>query len=97
MALKGNSRGLLAKAVAYIRTSSAANIGADKDSDKRQRQAIAAFAQRSGLEFVGEFNGDGLHGRLWGCTRGYGGILKFLRFGALNLFSTDDSDTRGWS
>jgi hypothetical protein len=64
-------------------------IGADKDSDKRQRQAIAAFAQRSGLELVWEFNGDGLHGRLWGVARKVmGGILKFLRFGALNLFST---------
>jgi hypothetical protein len=73
MALKGDSRGLLAKAVAYIRTSSAANVGADKDSDKRQRQAIAAFAQRSGLEFVGEFNGDGVARKVMGgCTRGYG-------------------------
>ena len=26
------------KAVAYLRTSSAANVGADKDSEKRQRQ-----------------------------------------------------------
>jgi hypothetical protein len=36
-ALKGNSSGLRTKAVAYIRTSSAANVGAEKDSDKRQR------------------------------------------------------------
>jgi DNA invertase Pin-like site-specific DNA recombinase len=34
------------RAVAYLRTSSAANIGADKDSDKRQRAAIEAFAGR---------------------------------------------------
>jgi hypothetical protein len=67
MALKGNSRGFLAKAVADIRTSSAANVGADKDSDKRQRQAIAAFAQRSGLEPVGELTATG-------CTEGYGGV-----------------------
>ena len=33
------------KAVAYLRTSSAANVGADKDSEKRQRQAIAAYAK----------------------------------------------------
>jgi hypothetical protein len=33
MALKGNPMALKAKAVAYIRTSSAANVGADKDSD----------------------------------------------------------------
>jgi len=28
-----------------LRTSSAANVGYDKDSDKRQRAAIAAFAK----------------------------------------------------
>ena len=33
------------KAVAYLRTSSAANVGADKDSEKRQRQAVAAYAK----------------------------------------------------
>jgi hypothetical protein len=32
------------KAVAYLRTSSAANVGTDKDSEKRQRAAIEAFA-----------------------------------------------------
>src|SRR6516162_963576 len=48
--------GLKAKAVAYIRTSSAANVGIDKDSDKRQRDAITAYAKRAGLEIVGECN-----------------------------------------
>jgi hypothetical protein len=32
------------KAVAYLRTSSRTNVGADKDSDKRQRAAIEAYA-----------------------------------------------------
>ena len=39
-------------AVAYIRTSSAANVGADKDSDKRQREAIEAYAKRAGFTIV---------------------------------------------
>ena len=43
------------EAVAYLRTSSATNVGADKDSDKRQRDAIRAHAQRAGYELVGEF------------------------------------------
>jgi len=30
-------------AIAYLRTSSAANVGTDKDSDKRQRAGIEAF------------------------------------------------------
>ncbi len=42
------------KAVAYLRTSSAANVGADKDSDKRQRDAIMAFAKRAGFLIVAE-------------------------------------------
>ena len=42
-------------AIAYLRTSSATNVGADKDSDKRQREAIASFAKRAGYEFVGEY------------------------------------------
>ena len=32
----------LTPAVAYLRTSSATNVGADKDSETRQRQAITA-------------------------------------------------------
>lgn len=40
------------KALAYLRTSSAANVGADKDSDKRQMAAIEAYASRNGIEIV---------------------------------------------
>lgn len=43
------------KAIAYLRTSSAANVGADKDSEKRQRAAIAAFAKAHGYEVVESF------------------------------------------
>ena len=43
-----------AKAVAYLRTSSAANVGQDKDSDKRQRAAIAAFAKRAKYEIAAD-------------------------------------------
>jgi DNA invertase Pin-like site-specific DNA recombinase len=39
-------------ASAYLRTSSAANVGGDKDSDKRQRGAIEAFARRGGYEIA---------------------------------------------
>ena len=43
------------KAIAYLRTSSAANVGRDKDSDKRQRAAIAAFAKARGYQIAEEF------------------------------------------
>src|SRR3954470_19462495 len=42
-------------AVAYFRTSSAANVGADKDSVQRQRDAVAAYAKAHGLEIVRDF------------------------------------------
>jgi DNA invertase Pin-like site-specific DNA recombinase len=42
-------------AISYLRTSSASNVGVDKDSDKRQRSAIAAFAKANGYAVVGEF------------------------------------------
>jgi DNA invertase Pin-like site-specific DNA recombinase len=37
------------KAVAYMRTSSATNLGADKDSEHRQRAAISGFAKARGM------------------------------------------------
>jgi DNA invertase Pin-like site-specific DNA recombinase len=43
------------EAIAYLRTSSAANAGSDKDSDKRQRAAITAFAKARGFRIVDEF------------------------------------------
>ena len=43
------------KAVAYLRTSSRTNVGADKDSDKRQRAAIETYAKAAGYEIVDTF------------------------------------------
>jgi DNA invertase Pin-like site-specific DNA recombinase len=40
------------KALAYLRTSSAANVGTDKDSDKRQMAAIEGYAGRAGFEII---------------------------------------------
>jgi DNA invertase Pin-like site-specific DNA recombinase len=34
--------------LAYMRTSSEANVGESKDSERRQREAIEAFARHSG-------------------------------------------------
>ena len=49
-------------AIAYLRTSSSANVGEDKDSDKRQRAKIYAFAKRAGYEIVAEFYDAGVRG-----------------------------------
>ena len=42
-------------AVAYYRTSSAANVGDDKDSLRRQQEAVHSFAKVMGVEVVKEF------------------------------------------
>jgi DNA invertase Pin-like site-specific DNA recombinase len=52
----------LIHAVAYLRTSSAANTGADKDSGKRQRSAVEAFAKSAGFSIVAEFYDEAVSG-----------------------------------
>ena len=42
-------------AVAYFRTSSATNSGEGKDSERRQREAVTAYAKRNGIEVVREY------------------------------------------
>jgi DNA invertase Pin-like site-specific DNA recombinase len=49
-------------AIAYLRTSSASNVGTDKDSDKRQRAAIASFARGNGYEIVAEYYDQAVSG-----------------------------------
>jgi DNA invertase Pin-like site-specific DNA recombinase len=50
-------------AVAYLRTSSAANVGPDKDSERRQREAIQNFARRAGIEIVDWFYDPAVPGK----------------------------------
>ena len=49
-------------ALGYMRTSSATNIGADKDSEKRQRAAIEAFAKRAGYEIIDWYYDEAVSG-----------------------------------
>ena len=49
-------------AVAYYRTSSAANVGAGKDTVRRQRDAVTAYAEAHGLEIVREFHDAAVSG-----------------------------------
>jgi DNA invertase Pin-like site-specific DNA recombinase len=51
-------------AVAYYRTSSAANVGEDKDSERRQREAVRRFAKARKLTIVddGEFYDEAVSG-----------------------------------
>ena len=79
-------------AVAYIRTSSAANVGSDKDSDKRQREAIASFAKRAGFELVAEFydaavsGADPIEGR-----RGFAALLDRIEGNGVRTVIVEDA------
>jgi DNA invertase Pin-like site-specific DNA recombinase len=55
-------KGKQIEAVAYIRISSATNVGADKDSDKRQLAAIEGYAKRAGYALVDEFSDQAVKG-----------------------------------
>ena len=48
------SRKKFTPALAYFRTSSATNVGPDRDSEKRQRETVAAFARRAGYAIEAE-------------------------------------------
>jgi DNA invertase Pin-like site-specific DNA recombinase len=52
----------LTNAIAYFRTSSAANVGADKDTLPRQRAAVEAFAKAAGYELIAEYRDDAVKG-----------------------------------
>jgi DNA invertase Pin-like site-specific DNA recombinase len=66
-------------AIAYLRTSSAANVGAEKDSDRRQREAIQAFARGAGYDLVGEFYDTAVSGADPIDTRpGFAAMLKAI-------------------
>jgi DNA invertase Pin-like site-specific DNA recombinase len=50
------------QAVGYLRTSSATNVGDDKDSQSRQRAAIEGWAKRNGYEVVAWFKDEAVRG-----------------------------------
>jgi DNA invertase Pin-like site-specific DNA recombinase len=53
--MKTDTKSTAPTAVAYYRTSSATNVGADKDSMKRQQDAVSAYASAHRIEIVREF------------------------------------------
>jgi DNA invertase Pin-like site-specific DNA recombinase len=67
--MNSTAQATAATAVAYYRTSSQTNVGQDKDSLKRQQDAVQAYAKAQGIEIVREFydaavsGGDPVEGR----------------------------------
>ena len=77
----------LIKAMAYLQTSSATNVGDDKDALKRQREAVSGFARRVGYDalnlaasqLIAEYGDDGVKGADPVDTRpGFAAMLEHL-------------------
>jgi DNA invertase Pin-like site-specific DNA recombinase len=78
--------------VAYIRTSSAANVGADKDSDKRQRVAIEGFAKRERFALVAEFTDAAVSGADPIETRpGFSALLDHIEGNGVRTVIVEDA------
>ena len=80
------------KAIAYLRTSSAANVGADKDSDKRQADAIAAFADRRRFEVVEKYYDAAVSGADPIETRpGFSALLDMIEGNGVRTVIVEDA------
>jgi DNA invertase Pin-like site-specific DNA recombinase len=78
------------RALAYLRTSSAQNLGGD--SDARQRAAIARFARAHGLELVGEFHDAAVSGADPIETRpGFAALLARLEGNGVRVVLVEDA------
>ena len=79
-------------AVAYLRTSSAANVGEDKDSATRQRLAIERYAAAAGLEIVTEFTDEAVSGADPVETRrGFAAMLARIEGNGIRLVVVEDA------
>ena len=79
-------------AVAYLRTSSAANVGADRDSEKRQRASIEAFAKRAGADVVEWFYDPAVSGADPIETRpGFAALLDRLETNGVKTVVVEDA------
>src|SRR6516225_6563217 len=82
----------MVKAFAYLRTSSAANIGEDKDSGKRQLAAIEAFAKRHGFTIEGVYADDAVSGEDDIASRpGFSSMLDALESNGVKTVIVEDA------
>jgi DNA invertase Pin-like site-specific DNA recombinase len=76
-------------ALAYLRTSSAANVGGD--SDVRQRLAVTCYAIAAGVEIVGEFHDVAVSGADPVETRpGFAAMLNYIEGDGVRLVLVED-------
>jgi DNA invertase Pin-like site-specific DNA recombinase len=81
------------KCVVYLRTSSAANVGEDKDSEPRQREKCRAYAERKGLETVQEFRDPAVSGTDPIINRaGFSSLVAFCVDNGVNTILVEQGD-----
>lgn len=86
-------KGKRVDAFAYIRTSSATNVGRDKDSDKRQRAAIEAFARANGYTIVEEVYDAAVRGSdPVGERKGFGAMLDKIAGNGVRTIIVESPD-----
>jgi DNA invertase Pin-like site-specific DNA recombinase len=79
-------------AVAYLRTSSAANVAEGKDSTQRQRLAIQRHAKTAGVEIVAEFADEAVSGADPVETRpGFAAMLAKIEGDGIGLVLVEDA------
>jgi len=82
----------LVQAVRYLRTSSAANVGQDKDSERRQRTAIERFAKAAGFHVVEWFYDPGVFGADPIESRpGFAALLNRIDGGGVRVVLVEDA------
>jgi DNA invertase Pin-like site-specific DNA recombinase len=83
---------LVVKAVAYLRTSSATNVGSDRDSVIRQGEAIAAYGERTGIEILASFHDPGVSGTDPLETRpGFSALLDLIEGNGVRTVVLEDA------
>lgn len=83
----------LVEALAYYRTSSATNVGPDKDSQDRQRAAVATYAAAEGIRVVGEYSDPAVSGDDPIDTRpGFAALLARIQGNGVRLVLVESAD-----
>lgn len=78
--------------MAYLRASSSVNIGADKDSDQHQRDAITAFAKRAHFTIVEEFYDAAVSGAdPIEIRRGFAAMLERIESNGVRAVLVEDA------